>query len=208
MDCGSALQSLISSVGKPKLVEPDDALVEKCRGFLDARGFLRAVSGDEDHDTLAKALATLHANCVSGAKRGMLLAGPVGVGKTHAAVAIATAMKYPPIVLTPDTEVNVGAITSDNIRDTCHGKAYIVDDLGRSADRMDYGNRSNPWLTFLYRWSGVHAPLAPILYVTTNLDSKGLAEYCGSAIVSRLIDRMVVCRLKGPDKRMAQATLF
>ena len=207
MECGKALASLLSEAQIATPVEPSDELVGRAASMLEGFGFLRSIAGDEDHDAVAKAYASLVAN-QKGIKRGILFAGPVGVGKTHAATLFATHMRHPPVFLGPDTEVNVGAIMPDMLRNTDYGKAYVIDDLGRSADRMDYGNRSNPWLTFLYRWSGLHPTEAPILYVTTNLDSRNLAEYCGSAIMSRLVERLVICRLNGKDKRLTQTTLF
>lgn len=141
----------------------------------------------------------------TGDRTGLLIAGPVGTGKSTLAGALAVACgepnwaQYWPV---PDYLAAVkDSFHSDAIPITekVHRRPVLVlDDLG--ADRLtDWGTDQISQL-IARRYD---AQLT--LVVTTNLAPTQLEDLLGERIVSRLTEMTALLRITGPDRRRATA---
>ena len=140
--------------------------------------------------------------------RGLLLTGPIGVGKTHAAAAAAEhclrsgALDWTsgPLLMARLGSGLGTAIHDDAVRVLQHPRALVLDDLDK-ARPTEYG-AEQMFVAVDTRVTN-HKPLL----VTTNLDLGELARKWpspyGEAIASRLAGYCVVHALTGPDRRTA-----
>lgn len=134
--------------------------------------------------------------------RNLVLLGPVGVGKTHAAVAACRpahdrglSVRFAPVIelldaLRPSSpdEVSLGEIVDID--------RLIIDDLGTQRDTDWTAERLDAVIN--RRWLEGRPTV-----VTTNLDPDTLADRLGERTYSRLVGGAVIARLSGEDRRRA-----
>lgn len=136
----------------------------------------------------------------SGAPRpNVVLVGPVGVGKTHAAFAVGHALVDLGEWCTATTTVdylNAARPSGDGtIVDRVHAAPYLIlDDLGTEAMSEWAVAQVTGLLDIRYR---EHRPSI----VTTNATYTDLAMSLGDRIMSRLTGGAVITTLEGPDRR-------
>jgi len=158
------------------------------------------------------ALAWQHESPEAGA---LILVGPVGTGKTYAAVAAAREYEVPlfvPVVELLDALRPGGVPTQFDRGGTVHSKGdvraihfgvtlnrglVILDDLG--AERPTDWTAERLYALVNRRWMD-HQPTI----VTTNADPSKLAEAFGARVFSRLADGATVVRCGGEDRRRAR----
>jgi DNA replication protein DnaC len=131
--------------------------------------------------------------------RNLLLLGPVGTGKTHAAVAalrpahdVGLVVSFWPIselfaALRPGED----QIMPDEI---CEADRLVVDDIG--TERMTDWSGEMLYLIVNRRWLDE----APTIF-TSNLAPNDLAEVVGVRMFSRIVDRAVAVWFSGSDRR-------
>lgn len=132
--------------------------------------------------------------------RNLVLAGPVGCGKTHAAVAAVRpsferglSVLFVPAVELLD-QLRPGG-REDALDDLLEADRLVIDDLG--SERPSGWTVERLYLVVNRRW----LDLRPTV-VTTNMSGKQLALELGDRMYSRLIGSgAVIIRLSGPDLR-------
>jgi DNA replication protein DnaC len=180
---------------------PSEArLAERWRQAIPAR-FLWAELSDFHEDTAlsADAYRRLCEWSEQAAQRNLVLFGPTGTGKTHAAVAACRAAHYSnrdvrffPVVELLDALRPGGDV--DDLYELAAVDRLVIDDYGsqRDTDWSDerlYTLVNRRWLEQL-----------PTV-VTTNLDAAGMEERMGPRLFSRLRDNAVAIELQGRDRR-------
>ncbi|MGB9858666.1 MAG: ATP-binding protein [Moorellaceae bacterium] len=136
---------------------------------------------------------------------GLLIAGPVGTGKTQLAVSLAVelAQKYlirpqfitfSELLQTFKEALNSG-VKKLTLTSLLEADLLILDDLG-TARLSDFDvDRVTDFIDHIYR------NMAPVLVVTTNLSKAELKEYLGERTASRLMEMCEPIIFKGPDRR-------
>lgn len=170
---------------------------EVWRRIMPAR-FQQALLVDLDAD----AGATVGEWCRNPAGRNLVLSGPVGTGKTHAAVAAARVLfdlgaqvRFLPVVEMLDLLRPGGP--DGAMAALCDVDVLVLDDVGTerptdwTAERM-YSLINRRWLEQL-----------PTV-ATSNLEPGELRAALGERMFSRLVDAAVGVRLVGPDRRLAR----
>lgn len=141
-------------------------------------------------------------------RRGLVLTGPVGVGKTHlAAAAAGSLLDHRPVrwltgpLLLARLGTGLGTREHDDMIRVLLGRTpMVLDDLDK-ARATEYA--AEQVFTAVDSRVSENVPLL----VTTNLELRELADRWpspyGEAVVSRLAGFCVVVRMSGPDRRMA-----
>lgn len=165
--------------------------------------FLWAEMGDltDQPDQVQSDLAEWAANPDG---RNLLLLGPVGVGKTHAAVAAArtqhfdrgTDVRFLPVVELLDLLRPGGP--ENALYDLADTDLLVMDDLG--SERATDWTAERMYALINRRWLERRPTIA-----TTNLDPDQLQAAVGDRVFSRLVGNgAVVLRLTGHDRRRRQ----
>lgn len=162
--------------------------------FVDAT--LEGLDGEQ-----ARALPQLDAWARHQAGRNLVITGPVGTGKSHAAAAVvrhafmergADVAWYLVAKLLDDLRPSGPLDTLDDLIDV---DLLVLDDLG--AEKASEWTAERLYVLVAERWSQERPTV-----VTTNLDST-LAAAVGPRLFSRLVgSSAVVVRLAGKDRRM------
>jgi DNA replication protein DnaC len=141
----------------------------------------------------------------TGSPRNLIICGPVGVGKTHAAIAAARArhdhgeeVEFWPVVNLMDG-LRPGSDVSDTLfaRLTADADVLILDDLGRQKQSEWVAERL--YAIVNQRWMDEK----PVI-VTTTFDQRRLTDLLGEHMVSRLAGGVDVVQLSGNDRRQDQ----
>lgn len=132
--------------------------------------------------------------------RNLVLFGPTGVGKTHAAIAACRPAADRGLVIdfVPAVEMfdrlRPGG-PEDALDDLCDVDRLVIDDLG--AERPTDWTAERLYLVVNRRWLDERPTI-----VTTNLDPKMLEVEVGPRMFSRIVGSGAVCvRMTGPDRR-------
>lgn len=155
---------------------------------------------DDIDDARARETMQLWADTCS--ERNLIIAGPVGVGKTHAAIAAARArhdrgeeVEFWPVVnlldgLRPSSDV------SDTLfaRLTADADVLILDDLGRQNQTEWVAERL--YAIVNQRWMDEKPTI-----VTTTFDQQRLTRQVGEHMVDRLATGLDVVQLSGRSRR-------
>lgn len=168
-------------------------------------GWHRSVAGDEDFALASKAVAQMSTD----PRRGLLLIGNVGVGKTYLAEMVFAGIRtskaridcanndsVDDLVLPCDAQANGGVYNSaaDDLLDV----SILIDDLGAEQFRQVYGNVLDRVGAFIVRY---HARGRGRLIVTTNLSLAALEARYTSRVLDRLADKCVIAQFSGNTKR-------
>lgn len=144
-------------------------------------------------------VAKLHQWAADPAGRNLVVLGPVGVGKTHTAVAACRAsaepvLFYPVVELLDDLRPGgpEGALAR-----AMAAELLVLDDL--AAERTTDWTAERLYALVNRRWME-RRPLV----TTSNLEPNELAEALGERMYSRLVGGAVSVRLSGQDRRRAR----
>lgn len=135
--------------------------------------------------------------------RNLVITGPVGVGKTHAALAACRVQHDAgmDVAFWPTGELldalRPGATAPLETADLAAVDRLILDDLGM--ERASEWTMERLGIVVSRRWMEDQPTVA-----TTNLGRDALVERFGERTFSRLIGDAVVVRLAGEDRRMAR----
>lgn len=134
-------------------------------------------------------------------KNSLILAGTVGTGKTHLVASITNKLLENGVPVLFDTfsghlyKLKAEFGTSQNYLHRMQKiDMLVIDDVGK--EKQTDWTRSIMFDVINYRYEN----LLPIV-MTTNYDSKELAEYFGSAIWSRLCEMCTGVKMEGSDYR-------
>lgn len=208
-------------------VETSEFACRRCedRGWVDGDGGMRRcscwyadqwrqVAPPAFHDVTLDDLRTvepveIHAELADWARlpagRNVVLIGPVGTGKTHAALAAARARleRGDDVLFLPVTEA-IAALRPGGdagvARRLTHADVLVLDDVGaeRSTDWSDAAIFDVVNRRTMDQRSTV---------ITSNLSPSDLADALGARLYSRLVgERAVTLRLAGADRRRQETT--
>lgn len=150
-----------------------------------------------DGAALGEALKIMAANpCV-----GMLISGVAGNGKTTAVRQYGAGAWFWDCNGCSDADQDF--LAGEDRYVYVRGRNAIVDDLGAEREYREYGKRRElvgEWLAGLYAaWK--RGDWRHRLFVTTNLDSRAVAERYGGPVLDRLLEMCVAVRFTGRSKR-------
>lgn len=135
-------------------------------------------------------------------RNSLMIIGKCGTGKTHLAAAIANYLLDKGIPVLFDTySGHLHKLRADMDKDTHYRERMqnidilILDDVGR--EKVSEWSQSIMFDIINYRYEHV----LPIV-VTSNLDTKELADYFGSAVWSRLCEMCIGAKTEGSDYRI------
>jgi DNA replication protein DnaC len=173
-----------------------DRVIEQTLGRLDAR-FARFTGATVDHPVVARWVL----DTIRGGLDGLVIAGPIGVGKTHLAVAAYRAVvagRVLPAVAVPVPALldglRPGREPVEELRACEDARLLFLDDLA--------AERHTDWTgETLYRLIDARYARRLPTIVTTNAPGERIRETLGARVASRLngLGRTVV--LDGPDRR-------
>lgn len=135
--------------------------------------------------------------------RNLVLLGPVGTGKTHAAVAAlrlaseaGCSIAFSPVVELLDALRPGHDDSNDRLRTLTEVRVLLLDDLG--AEKSTEWTHERLYALVNRRWLERRATI-----VTSNLTPEQLEESVDKRLYSRLVDDALALRLTGADRRRA-----
>ena len=173
--------------------------------WLTNAGWLREVAGDADFEVAAKAVSEMSAD----PRRGLLLMGNVGVGKTLLAEKVFAGVATRKVRvncsdndavddLVPPCDAQANGGTFNSAWEDYLGATVFLDDLGTEAMRQVYGNVLDRVGNFVVKY---HLRGRGRLLVTTNLTAEAIERRYTSRVLDRLLERCVVAKFSGRTKR-------
>lgn len=185
-------------------IDPDNEIIYKllCLYF----------SNDDSFVSIAEELGVKNASL----KKGLLLAGTIGVGKTwmmklfgknqRQVFSIRTAKNIADLFQSQGEESLQQFLTSPKLpindaNNFFHNNMGLcIDDIGTEELKQHYGNRKNVVGDLIeLRYSNGNTGL--LLHLTTNLTMTQVKEFYGDRVGSRLRETMNIVELKGEDRR-------
>jgi len=149
--------------------------------------------------------------CSRGMKRGILLWGETGVGKTGLVAPLANDRlemgmsvlfhEYYELMAEIQSRYNGDGGWQQLVRTAQEVDLLVLDDLGRQMSHRRGDTETRDKMEKLYRIiSYRHGKDLPTL-ITTNLDPQGLAEFFGPAIRGRIVEMCAVVKVGGRNLR-------
>lgn len=138
-------------------------------------------------------------------RRGLLLMGPPGTGKTTAARAIRRRGRSWFIMMSDPAAARMADPDSDTVMDYMADGNWVIDDLGREPQKNDYGIRAERFSHLIDKLYPVYqrGGFAYVPVITTNLTGQGIVERYDDHTASRLREMFVDVTFDGPDRRRA-----
>lgn len=193
--------------------------LKKIESYLEKHGWTRKVAGNEDFDAACRAI-----KLADETRKGLLVSGTFGVGKTKLAQIIARAFAYHwhhayrMISLGQPGEVDkLGNEWQEAWCEDLHDEVVFLDDVGAEDKSNEYGIITEPVAEFLtarhnrlmrYLTDGNVIELEdqkrqpfPMIFITTNLNAAEFDTRYSGRITSRNKDLFIPLRLNGKDKR-------
>lgn len=193
--------------------------ITKIGDYLEANGWTREIAGAADFDAACKAIKLADEE-----RKGLIISGTFGVGKTKLAEIVARKFAYHwhrgfrMIRMGEPDEVEM--LDPDwGVRwcEDLHDEVVLLDDVGAEVAVNDYGIITEPFATFVaarhnryMRYltdgniitfeDGARAPFS-MMFATTNLNAAKTDSRYGGRTLSRLKDFCVALHLTGEDKR-------
>ena len=180
---------------------------------LEARGFKRSIAGEQDFAAAVHALEQMRANhdayneavkrgdLFRPRRKGIIVSGEYGVGKTCYMDAVSDMFVYRPYRIDLSQPDEVGKLDPKwmayNACDLFRQHVYL-DDLGAELGGNDYGVRFELVTQFI---SAYFVRSKGALFITTNLRTAEVDKRYNGRILSRLKDLCIPIRFYGKDKR-------
>ena len=182
------------------LQEPSERFLASTRRYLEAKGWTRAVAGDEDFEAACRAWGLCMYN-----PAGIYVWGRFGCGKT-AFLRLLRPLLNAHFVSLGDPEC-AKCLTDDVwIKDALESNV-ILDDLGAESGFSDYGVKRDAVGEFIMRYYADRAKDRTAsgrrrrLLISTNLSGEELVQRYTMRISSRIKELCIPLHLKGNDKR-------
>lgn len=183
--------------------------VRKIEEYLENHGWTRKVAGDEDFGAALKAIKLADEE-----RKGLLVSGTFGVGKTKLIDIVARAFAchwryaYRKISLGIPGEVDKLSEEWQEVwSEDLHNEIVFLDDVGAEDKSNEYGIITEPVAEFLtarhnrlMRYLTDNKPF-PMIFITTNLNAAEFDTRYSGRITSRNKDLFIPLRLNGKDKR-------
>ena len=177
---------------------------------LERGGFRRDIAGDVDFDAAVKACELAFSGAMTPSrpteneprKKGVIVSGEYGVGKSCLVRAIAAAFRFRPRIVDLADSREIGKLDEawmDYNSENLYATNVVLDDLGAEKPQNDYGIRFERAGEFIANY---HARGKGRLIISTNLTTAELDSRYGGRVLSRLKDLCVPLRLTGRDKRV------
>lgn len=190
--------------------------IRKIESYLEAKGWTRKIAGNADFDAALRAIKLADEE-----RKGLLISGVFGVGKTRLAELIARAFaefygfNYRKIELGNPQDVEKldpdwGELWSEDL----HEEVVLLDDIGAETATNDYGIITEPVARFLtVRHNRLVTAAAragildgrspfPMVFGTTNLNAVKFDDRYSGRVSSRNKDLFIPLPLTGKDKRL------
>nr|WP_319512241.1 hypothetical protein [uncultured Draconibacterium sp.] len=177
---------------------------------------------DDNNRPLIKYLLSIAAGSAS--KKGLIIRGTVGVGKTATlrvilqfrkdVLAFDPARKFAELniqVLEPATLITDFKKKEYELFEDCTSQVLFIDDIGLSTDYKNYGTPVNIIEQMIYaRYAAFKENPTLELYGTTNITSANLEKVIGERAMSRLLEMVEWNNglLKGDDRRKSENRLM
>ena len=178
--------------------------VEKFQQRLEERGFKRELCGEEDFNALFEAWKKAGEHSP---RRGILVCGVTGCGKTHALRAL-----YPNAFLIDcGTQRGFDLLDMGEVNGDYNDRDVLLDDIGAELPKVAFGVKRELVAGFIRdrysalenaRFRGLEANERRI-FATTSQSVDELTQRYGDAVVSRFYQLFEFVVMKGKDKRGA-----
>jgi len=173
------------------------ASLKKIEAVLEANGFLRKIAGDTDFDAALLAVET-----ALDTKRGIIVSGKYGCGKTKFLEALTSAFL-------PLFKVRLGVKSELEKFDpkwqeywgkNPYASHVYLDDIGAESTTNEFGAKVEVVSDFLMEWEVRHEP-GYLLFLSTNYNAVKFDDRYGGRVSSRIKDLCVPLHFTGGDKR-------
>jgi len=210
---GDAVQSALRVAGEvARAGEVDPDRLAELERFYSGR--IHHYGYDSQFNAVAKRLAEYCARYYDGAaRRGLLLQGGVGTGKTFAMQLLARLHAVPMVSAVDlidryrdNRDAYASTIMPDFLDAGPLRAAYadlIVDDLGAEPTLNDFGTKFELLGRLIESRYNLFKSKGWKLHVTTNLDADEIAKRYGERVSSRLEEMCTRVAVTGPDRRRA-----
>ena len=178
-------------------VEPEPGVVDLAAHSLERGGWKESIAGSEDFWEAARAVAKLTLL----PRKGLIVSGAFGCGKTALLRALAFCMKskYNWVDMAESEHVNcLNAEVWPNWNNDAMSRYIVLDDLGAEASVNEFGVMHEYAGEFIVRY---HLRGRGRLFITTNLTPEELETRYTMRVCSRIKELTIPLHLEGEDKR-------